>query len=402
VRVGCSDSWPSWRVLAAIASLFECDVPAIFEGVPGVPRETARRPSRRFVIAGWIVFLSAPMLALDPHQPLAQLYHTSWNAKNGLNGSVLALAQTTDGFLWIGTTDGLFRFDGISFERYKPDSGSFPSATLTALMAVPDGGLWIGYTTGGASLLKAGRLINYTDRDGFPLRRVRCFARDGDGTIWAAVTGGFTRLEGQRWQTVRGDWNYPAKSAWALLVDSRGTLWVGSGSGILFLPKGEKKFHDAGIPAGRVVALAEAPDGTLFFSQYVKPGVQAFRSPADPRTGRLPTINLLASKMLFDRDGALWIAGNGVSRLPPQNQRGGWQTFEYLSSAETLGLTDSVAQTVLEDREGNIWVGTDGGLAFAIAISDGLRSRKALTNSVWWQAIMAMSGPRHGEKKRGQ
>jgi signal transduction histidine kinase/ligand-binding sensor domain-containing protein len=348
--------------LAVTAGQSECDVPPLFEGVPGVPRMTARRSSRSFLIAAWIVFLSAPMFALDPHQPLVQLYHTSWNAKNGLDGSVLALAQTTDGYLWVGTTAGLFRFDGISFEPYKPDSGSFPSNTLTALMAVPDGGLWIGYNTGGASLLKAGRLTNYTDRDGFPLRRVRCFARDQDGAIWAGVTGGFTRLEGQRWQTVRLDWNYPAKSASALFVDTNGTLWVGSGSGILFLPKGEKKFHDTGIHTGRVVAIAEAPDGTLFFSQYLKPGVQAFRSPADRRSGRLPIINLSAAKMLFDRDGALWIAGNGVSRVPPQNQAAGWQTLAYLSSAETLGLADSAAQTVLEDREGNIWVGTDGGL----------------------------------------
>src|SRR5215469_3182973 len=81
--------------------------------------------------------------ALDPHQPLAQLYHTSWGAKQGVTGTVTALAQTTDGYLWVGTT-GLLRFDGISLEPYQPETRSLPAATVSALLAVPDGGLWVG------------------------------------------------------------------------------------------------------------------------------------------------------------------------------------------------------------------------------------------------------------------
>src|SRR3982074_201322 len=64
------------------------------------------------------MLLCASLFALNPCQALDELYHSSWDARNGLNGSVTALAQTTDGFLWVGTTDGLYRFDGISFERY--------------------------------------------------------------------------------------------------------------------------------------------------------------------------------------------------------------------------------------------------------------------------------------------
>ncbi len=179
------------------------------------------------------------MFALNPNQPLGQLYHTSWNAKNGLNGSVMALAQTTDGFLWVGTTDGLFRFDGLSFERYKPEAGSLPSTAVSSLMALSDGGLWVGSDRGGASFLKNGKVTNYTERDGLPVSQVRCFAQDRDGTIWAAIVGGFVRLDRGRWHKIRADWNYPAKSARTLFVDSQGTLWVASGSTIMFLPKGE-------------------------------------------------------------------------------------------------------------------------------------------------------------------
>ena len=308
----------------------------------------------------------APMLALDPHHPLGQLYHTSWNAKSGLNGSVLALAQTTDGFLWVGTTDGLLRFDGLSFERYKPEAGSLLATSVSSLLALPEGGLWIGYTRGGVSFLKDGRVTNYSAREGVPAARVRGFARGGDGTLWAAFTGGLARLEGQRWQIVQDmKMNYPARSASAVFADSQGTLWVGSGSGILFLPKGAENFQDTGLHTGRVRAFARAPDGTIFFSEDGERSVRAFRFPMGSHGGRMPLLKILARRMLFDRDGGLWLAGNGVSRLPVPSL---WsrQISESSSDVETFterqGLTDNTGETILEDREGNIWVGTDGGL----------------------------------------
>src|SRR5712691_10390817 len=71
-----------------------------------------------------LVFACAsPLSALDPHQSIRELYHTVWTARDGLTGEVHALAQTADGFLWAGTRDGLFRFDGVSFERYRPEAG---------------------------------------------------------------------------------------------------------------------------------------------------------------------------------------------------------------------------------------------------------------------------------------
>ena len=180
--------------------------------------------------------LPASIFALDPHQPLSQLYHSSWNARQGVNGSVTALAQTTDGYLWVGTTDGLLRFDGVSFEHYHPENGSFPATSVSTLLAVPDGGLWVGFARGGASFLKNGHVSNYSYSNGFPVSTVRCFARDRAGRIWAAVVGGFVRFDGQRWVKPYPEWNFPDKTAWRLLVDRAGTLWVGTPSQIVFLP----------------------------------------------------------------------------------------------------------------------------------------------------------------------
>ena len=313
----------------------------------------------------WIVLLSPSVFALDPNQPLTQLYHSSWNAKDGLNGSVTALAQTTDGFFWIGATDGLYRFDGLYFEPYKPVVNDLPSVAVSALLAVPDGGLWIGYQRGGASFLKDGRVTNYSEAEGFPLGRVRSFAQDHDGTIWAGVVGGFTRFDGSRWHTIRMDWNYPSRSAWTLYVDKQGTLWVTTGRGIMFLPKGEKKFQDTGVHSEAVFAFAQAPDGTMLFHDHGQHTVRAFGPSTSTRSDPLPQFSIPAEAIHFDRDGALWLAGDGVSRIPFPNRlsaRVSQSTKEVERFTEKEGLTENVAQAILEDREGNIWVGTGGGL----------------------------------------
>ena len=111
-----------------------------------------------------IIFLLSctGLKAIDPHQPITQMHHTAWSAKEGVIGEILAIAQTADGFIWVGTTGGLLRFDGSEFERYKPEVGSFPEPRwVSALLATADGGLWIGNLSGGASFLERGRIRNF-------------------------------------------------------------------------------------------------------------------------------------------------------------------------------------------------------------------------------------------------
>src|SRR6267142_2125498 len=166
---------------------------------------------------------------------IGQFVHTSWSAKDGTPGNVYALAQTTDGFLWLGTMQGLYRFDGITFERYEPQSGPpFPSSSITSLLALPNGDLWIGFLEKGASRLRGGRNTNYTNSDGLPSGKAR-LVQDRDGAIWAGTNGGLARFEHGRWQRIGDDWGYPTGSAAALYVDRHGTLWVATQSTVVFL-----------------------------------------------------------------------------------------------------------------------------------------------------------------------
>src|ERR1700722_12085245 len=147
------------------------------------------------LIVGVIAVL-APLncFALDSDRTIKQFQHTAWTIGDGAPPDVWALAQSPDGFLWLGTGDGLFRFDGIRFERYRPVSGErFLSTDITALTALPTGELWIGYAYGGASLLRNGRLANFTSRDGLPARSVVQFAPDQNNMVWAATERGLAR-----------------------------------------------------------------------------------------------------------------------------------------------------------------------------------------------------------------
>jgi ligand-binding sensor domain-containing protein len=124
------------------------------------------------------------------------------------------LAQTSDGYLWVGSFDGLYRFNGVVFERYEPQSGGpFPVGPVGSLLALPNGDLWIGFSPGKVSLLRNGNATNYTVREGVPNGSIWSFAQDREGTIWAATTSGLARLEGDRWKEVGKDWNFPDRRA---------------------------------------------------------------------------------------------------------------------------------------------------------------------------------------------
>jgi ligand-binding sensor domain-containing protein len=210
--------------------------------------------------------------ALDSDRTIAQFAHTAWGPKDGAPTGINALAQTADGYLWLGTHDGLYRFDGIVFERYHPQSGGpFPAQSVTSLLALPNGDLWIGLRSGGISLLRNGNATNYTTRDGAPAGLVWGLAQDREGTIWAATDSGLARLEGSRWKDVGKDWSFPGKSALAVFLDRQGTLWASTEDTLVFLPPGTKRFQPTGIRVGEVTKIAQAANGKLWIAETSRP-----------------------------------------------------------------------------------------------------------------------------------
>ena len=100
-------------------------------------------------------------LAPGRDRALFELHHTSWTAKDGAPGDVNVLTQTTDGYIWLGTATGLYRFDGTHFERYAPLDQKLPARIVESLYATADNGLLVGFRDGGASLVQNGVVSVY-------------------------------------------------------------------------------------------------------------------------------------------------------------------------------------------------------------------------------------------------
>jgi PAS domain S-box-containing protein len=322
-----------------------------------------------------ILLLCTPLYGIDRDRTLAQLYHTGWTYAEGAPGEVNALAQTTDGYLWLGTGTGLFRSDGIRFQPYKPQSGqAFPQRSVISLFAVPDGGLWVGYWHGGVSFIKNGTVTDYGTEEGLPSRAVLAFARDRQGAIWiAAGKDGLARREGSRWRKIGTDWGF-ADPANTVFVDHAGTVWVGTPTSVAYLVKGGNKFQIAAqhlLPF--VHSFAETPDGTLWMAEGGY-GVRPVPMPGKSNGRAGPAVLVGSLAIAFDNRGSLWItsAGNGIRRVPyperlhPPKIRGpsAWRyhNSEVEAFTQTDGLTSDYVHCVLQDREGNVWIGTSGGL----------------------------------------
>jgi PAS domain S-box-containing protein len=305
--------------------------------------------------------------AFDNDRTIAQFAHTAWGLKDGAPSVVRVLAQSVDGYLWLGSPEGLYRFDGVVFERYQPRSGGpFPAQNVTSLLALPSGDLWIGFSSGAVSLLRDGNATNYTAREGVPNGLVWSFAQDWGGTIWAATENGLARLEGDRWREVGKDWSFPGKSAHTIFLDRQGTLWVATEDTLVFLPPGARGFQPTGVRVGEVIQIAQAPNGKRWMAETtrsVRPiPLSDKRQPPDETEVQVGSVGIL-----FDNDGALWITsiGDGLRRSPaPELLKGRFKEFSTAVELFTAGdgLSDDFVRAILQDREGNIWVGTNNGL----------------------------------------
>src|ERR1035438_6747707 len=143
--------------------------------------------------------------AQSPPPEGQRIIHQSWTFKEGAPESVEALAQTADGYLWLGTPSGLFRFDGIGFQLFRSPFGEqLPKTNVSTLFAPKTGGLWIGYRFGGLSFLKNGKLTNF--KPPFAMGTIRSFAQDPHGIVWAAAWDGVWRFDGTSLQPHAAGW----------------------------------------------------------------------------------------------------------------------------------------------------------------------------------------------------
>ena len=348
---------------------------------------------RALSICTFLLSLIAIAAAINPDRVIDQLAHRSWGEKDGYPGRTQALAQTTDGFLWLGSDIGLFRFDGVRFERYESRSGDKLSKNMVrSLLALPDGSLWVAYGFGSKiCVLLNGNVKSYGEADGVTSNPL-AIVQDHEGTIWANTETGVIRFNGTRWEHIGKNWNFPADvphiTSDVLFVDSRGTLWAGVNHTVLYLKQRSKRFEATGAFAGWSSSIAEAPDGTIWLADddsYVraistsvsaKSAVIAKCEAETPRGAhpKCPIEDPLvlkistANHLLFDGKGSLWMTtdSSGLVRVPHLDRLGDRPVSKAGDAIQMFtsknGLSADNCDPILEDREGNIWVATRDGL----------------------------------------
>jgi signal transduction histidine kinase/ligand-binding sensor domain-containing protein len=299
---------------------------------------------------------------------LEQLNHRSFTRLEGAPSSISAIAQTTDGMLWLGSDIGLTRFDGAKFVSYPGQSDEpLPSTNVSALMSSPDGGLWIGFRLGGVSFLHNGRVIRYGASEGIPNATVWRLAYDRDGTLLIATSAGLLQLRGRVARRIAPD---VIGRAVDVLLDHSGTLWAATGENVVARTRSDAQFHEVSkinqpFDASTQV-LAEAPDGHVWVSDVE---LLTRRDPTAPESGAVPmrATDAYNGRLLIDTGGNAWfpsIVAQSLNRWPSEKMAADMHSPERVVHAEIFskaGLT-SVPKSIFEDREHNIWIGTPLGL----------------------------------------
>jgi ligand-binding sensor domain-containing protein len=289
--------------------------------------------------------------ALNPALDINQYAHTAWTVRDGFSkGYISSIAQTPDGYLWLGTEFGLFRFDGVRPVAWQPPAGQHLSNSyIRSLLAARDGRLWIG-TNDGLASWKDGKLIHYPELAG---RMVVALLEDRKGTVWAggsavtptgrlcAIQSGSTRCYGED-----SSFGYGVTS---LFEDSGGKLWAGATTGLWRWKLDSPQLYPMQDPAqalmkGDDVLLISTPHG---IRKFIDGKVEPYSIPGAGRQFK-------PSRMLRDRNGGLWIGmlDRGLLHV----HQGRTDVF-----GRPDGLSGDTVESLFEDHEGNIWVATRDG-----------------------------------------
>jgi ligand-binding sensor domain-containing protein/serine phosphatase RsbU (regulator of sigma subunit) len=321
--------------------------------------------ARGVAVAILLAMAPAPAHALDPATPITAYIHDIWRSKDGLpQDTVQAIAQTRDGYLWLGTLEGLARFDGVRFTTF--DTGNTPELrhnVVLALAAGQGGELWIGTYGGGLYRHQGGVFKRFSMADGLPSDHVRAVYLAPGGALWIGTTGGLAKIEGEELTALTTQGGLPSDRVMSIIEDHEGSLWVGtSGGGVARRRREDGVFTrfgaEHGLSSNFVWSIHEDRDHAIWISTEGG-GLNRFKDGAFRvfrREDGLPSDRVMP--VLADQNRNLWIGTDaGLSRLPADS------AGSFATHSARTGLAKDNIRALFEDVEGSLWIGaSDGGL----------------------------------------
>ena len=300
-----------------------------------------------------------PASALETKKPLAEFMHQTWSVDNGLpQSTILAIAQTSDGYIWFATHEGVARFDGLVFSVF--DEANTPllrGSGIAALLAQKDGGLLLGLRDGGVVRHHLGKFEAVMPKGGLPSGAISVLAEDAGGALWVGtVANGFARIakgESRRYSITEG---LPGNWVTAFQTSANGDMWIGTSMGLVVFRDGSliKLPTRSWLDTTNIAAIRQDAKQRLWFGTAGEGLVLRDGESLRRYQRRHGLASDTVSHLRIDRDGALWIGSlEGIQRLANDS-------FDSFSSRD--GLSNNYVREIFEDVEGNIWIGTDRGI----------------------------------------
>ena len=332
----------------------------------------------RVAVPGVVAYLAAfagPVYAIDPNRAMSQYIHEQWGTEQGFpRGPVYAIAQSSDGYLWIGTQAGLVRFDGLNFRLVRDAAALLNNASVLGLTVDRDGSLWIRLE--GSTLLRYrdGVFDSPTSALASVNSLITAMNQTNEGELLLSfMERGVIRYRQGRFEMVADASALPRSPVLSVAQTSEGSVWVGTrGSGLFRLSQGQISSVTEGLPDPKVNCLLADVNGNLWVG--TDNGIVRWNGKRLSATGipaALKHVQVLT--LVNDRDANIWVGtdSGGVLRL---NEQG-------VSSLRGEGQSHEAITAMFEDREGNLWIGSDSGVerlrdtAFVTySVSEGLPS----------------------------
>ena len=277
----------------------------------------------------------------------------NWKSEQGLpQNSAIDLARSKDGYLWIGTQEGVSKFDGVRFENYKDPAVWAEKIIFTnVILAAGDNSLWVG-TRDGLNQIINGQFKTYTVNSGLPGRYVTALAEDQAGTIWVGTREGLATIGKGALTPMASQVELSSKEIRTITVTRDGSVWIGTTNGLTRFKDGkiETLNEQTGLSNNKVTKVFESRDGTLWIGTEGG-GLNKLK---DGNLSKLTTHDGLSNSNVFsiaeDLEGALWIGtGTGLDYML------NGQIVNYSLAANVL--KDQI-HSLLFDYEGILWIGT--------------------------------------------